>query len=53
MSLQVFEKWKQGHDELLKEKYRKQKEVENKQKQKKEETEEERKRDSLSAISNW
>lgn len=51
--LQVFEKWKKGHDQLLREKYRKQKEVENKLKQKKLETEEEHKINSKYAISDW
>ncbi|KAG7267543.1 hypothetical protein CRUP_005927 [Coryphaenoides rupestris] len=53
MAEQVFEKWKKGHDRLLKEKYRKQKEVENKLKQKKLETEEEHKINSKYAISDW
>ena len=51
--LQVFEKWKKGHDELLKKKYRIQKEAENKLKQKKMEKEEERKANSKYAISDW
>lgn len=51
--LQVFEKWKREHDELLKERFRKQRETESKLKFKKEEQEEERKKDSKSAFSNW
>lgn len=49
----MFEKWKQEHDEILKEKYRKRKEAESKVKQKEEEKEEERKRECKSAVSNW
>ena len=51
--LQVFEKWKKGHDELLRKKYRIQKEAENKLKQMKMEKEEERKANSKYAISDW
>uniref|UniRef100_A0A8D3AF04 Microtubule-associated protein 9 n=1 Tax=Scophthalmus maximus TaxID=52904 RepID=A0A8D3AF04_SCOMX len=50
---QVFEKWKQEHDHLLKEKYRKQKEAENKLQLNKQKKKEERKRESMSAFSNW
>ncbi|KAK2817012.1 hypothetical protein Q5P01_025203 [Channa striata] len=50
---QVFEKWKHEHDQVLKEKYRKQKEAENKIRLKKHEKEEERKSESKSAFSNW
>lgn len=52
-TLQVYEKWKEEHDNLLKEKFRKKKEKENKLKIKKEEQEEERKKDCKHAFSNW
>lgn len=51
--LQLYEKWKEEHDDLLKEKFRKQKKKENKLKVKKEEEEEERRRDCKYAFSNW
>lgn len=51
--LQLYEKWKEEHDNLLKEKFRKQKKKENKLKVKKEEEEEERRRDCKYAFSNW
>jgi hypothetical protein len=50
---QVFVKWKKGHDELLRKKYRIQKEAENKLKQKKMEKEEERKTCSKYFYSDW
>lgn len=53
VSLQVFDRWKHEHDQLLKDKYRKQKEAENKLKIKKQEKEEERKIESKYAFSNW
>ncbi|XP_070684502.1 microtubule-associated protein 9 [Pempheris klunzingeri] len=50
---QVFEKWKCEHDQMLKKKYRGQREAENTQKFQKQEKEEERRRESKSAFSNW
>lgn len=50
---QVYEKWKKEHDNLLKERSRKEREMENKLKVMKEEQEEERKRDCKNAFLNW
>lgn len=52
-TLQVYEKWKEEHDTLLKEKFRKKKEKENQLKVKKEEEDEERRRDCKCAFSKW
>ncbi|KAF1395204.1 hypothetical protein PFLUV_G00009120 [Perca fluviatilis] len=50
---QVFEKWKLEHDQLLKEKFRKQREAEIKLQFRKQKQEEEKKRDRKSAFSEW
>ncbi|KAJ0041637.1 hypothetical protein NL108_009923, partial [Boleophthalmus pectinirostris] len=49
----VFEKWKQEHDLLLKEKHRKAKRDETEQKLQKQEKEEERKEANHSAFTQW
>ncbi|XP_028458255.1 microtubule-associated protein 9 isoform X2 [Perca flavescens] len=50
---QVFEKWKLEHDQLLKEKFRKQREAEIKLQFRKQKQEEEKKRDRKCAFSEW
>lgn len=51
--LQVFEKWKEEQDKVLKERLRKQTETENKLKQKKELEKQDRKNDASAAFTKW
>ena len=50
---QVFEKWKQDQEEVLKGRIRKQTQTENKLKQEKQMEKEDRKKDASAAFSKW
>lgn len=50
---QVFEKWKQEQDDLLRQQHQKQVQTENRLKEKREKEKEQKKRDSSSSFAQW
>lgn len=51
--MQIFEKWKEEHDSILKDRVRQKKQTERRQKLQQVKEKEERKMDSISAFAEW